>query len=95
MICISDEHLVTLAEAARLLPGRPHLCTLYRWVARGVGGVKLEAVKVGGRTYTSRESLQRFAEACTGPHPFMAPHTARERQRAAEQAGKALASLGI
>ena len=31
MIDFQKEHLRTLSEAARLLPGRPHVSTLHRW----------------------------------------------------------------
>jgi hypothetical protein len=58
-----NESHITLAEAARLLPGRPHSSTLARWALRGVKGVRLETVKVGGRRFTSREAIERFIEA--------------------------------
>jgi hypothetical protein len=39
----SPETLLSLTEAAALLPGRPHVSTLHRWRLRGVRGVKLLA----------------------------------------------------
>jgi hypothetical protein len=80
MIDLSTEATLTLADAAKLLPsvrmGRPvsYQCVL-RWVKEGSRRsdgriVKLEAVRLGGRLITSKEALQRFAEALT---PFMAP----------------------
>ena len=36
------------------------ISTVYRWLLAGVGGRRLEAIKVGGRTYTSKAALQRF-----------------------------------
>jgi hypothetical protein len=74
MIDISTEQLLTLPQAARVRPhgrlGRPtHPSTVYRWISRGARGVagvvKLEGVRLGGSWYTSREALQRFAEALT------------------------------
>ena len=65
MIDISEEKLVSLADAAKTLPGRPHVSTIWRWHTRGIRGIRLETVVVGGRRFTSRESLQRFAEATT------------------------------
>src|SRR5262245_45090642 len=65
MIDISSETLLTLLEAARSLPGRVHLSTVHRWRLRGVRGIKLETCRVGGKRYTPREALQRFAEATT------------------------------
>jgi hypothetical protein len=60
-----DETLVTLAQAARMLPGRPHISTLWRWYRRGVGGIKLETILVGGRRFTSAEALSRFTSRAT------------------------------
>ena len=77
---ISSEHVLTLAEAARALPrlrgGRKvHVSTLYRWISRGVGGVRLEAVKIGRTQVTSREALQRFAERLTCGAPVAATNS--------------------
>lgn len=67
MINISNERVVTLAEAASLLPRRRqgrkvHVSCLYRWSQRGVRGVILETVQVGGSRCTSVEALQRFVD---------------------------------
>lgn len=40
---------------------RPHMSTIYRWLSSGVGGRRLATVRVGGRTYTSKAALARFA----------------------------------
>lgn len=60
-----DETLLSLAAAAAELPrrrrGKPtHVSTLHRWATRGLRGVRLEVLRVGGTTCTSREALQRF-----------------------------------
>jgi len=62
-----DEELLSLADAARALPRlrkdrKVHVSTLYRWISRGVRGVRLEALKIGRTVVTSREALQRFGE---------------------------------
>jgi hypothetical protein len=67
--------------------------------ARGPNGerVKLEALRLGGRWVSSREALQRFAEALT-PHtdtPASATRTPRQRRRASERAARELERLGI
>ena len=53
-----------LAEAARRLPltrNKPvHISTLVRWIQRGVRGVKLEAIRLGGRWYTSSDAIDTF-----------------------------------
>ncbi len=64
-IDLSSEHLLSLAEAAKTLPGRPHSSTIWRWHSRGVRGIRLETVVIGGRRFTSRESLERFARRTT------------------------------
>ena len=59
---------IELLDLERLLPrgrnGRPvHPQTVLRWVRRGVHGVRLEAVKLGGRWVTSRAALNEFIQA--------------------------------
>ncbi len=66
-----SETVLPLAEAARRLPrlraGRPvSPATLWRWKSRGVRGVKLETLTVGGTCCTSLEALQRFCAALNG-----------------------------
>jgi hypothetical protein len=68
MINLLTERVASLAALARSLPpgrrGRPtHPRTLYRWATRGLGGVRLEVIRVGGRTCSSYEALQRFVDA--------------------------------
>ena len=64
MIDFQNERLLTLKQAANMLPpfgGRPvHPSTLWRWCSKGLNSVKLEFVKVGGRMCTSEEALNRF-----------------------------------
>ena len=67
MIDIGEETLIPLREAPKHLPSRPngkriHISACYRWIGRGVRGVRLESIKIGGTTYTSKEALQRFAD---------------------------------
>ncbi len=39
--------------------------SLCRWIHRGVGGVRLDAVRIGNQLYTSRQSIRRFIAART------------------------------
>ena len=69
-IDLQSEEILPLTEVAKALPrlrgGRKvHLSTIYRWISRGVNGVRLESLKLGRATVTSREALQRFAERQT------------------------------
>jgi hypothetical protein len=106
-IDLTTETTVSLSQAARLLPpgrgDRPvSLSCLLRWVLRGARGpsgelIRLEAVRLGGRWLTSREVLQRFAEALT---PRLAdtppsPRPPAARQRASARAAEQLERVGI
>lgn len=67
--------LMTLDEAAKLLPGQPHVSTLHRWRGRGIRGVRLTTVRIGGRRYVSRTSLEQFAADVTAASDLTAPHS--------------------
>jgi hypothetical protein len=64
---LTREDLLSLSEAARYLPtvnGKKHATsTLYRWCRRGIGGIRLEYIRVGRTIATSREALDRFFAA--------------------------------
>ena len=65
---LNDEHLITLGEAAKLAPGRPHTSAIWRWCRKGVkaaGGrrIFLEHSRFGRRVFTTREALERFDRA--------------------------------
>ena len=62
----AGERLLTLGQAAGLLPEPPHVATVRRWARRGVRGVCLETVRLGGRLYTSAEAMDRFGRASEG-----------------------------
>jgi len=86
MIDISTETVLTLTEAAKRLPqrrrgSRPHVATMYRWAQRGVKGVRLETIQVGGTCCTSLEALQRFFDALSEPRtPASNKHPDRQRE---------------
>jgi hypothetical protein len=68
VIDVNEEALIPIQELPaylqkRGLGRRIHRRDVYRWVQRGVGGVRLEAVKIGGCLVTSAEALQRWVEA--------------------------------
>lgn len=73
MLDLQRERPLTLAEAARTLPGRRgrpvSQAAVYRWCVRGVRGVKLESVRVGGQLFTTAEALARFLEALNSDDP--------------------------
>ena len=75
-----DEHMLSLDDAAKLLPGGKSKSTLYRWWKTGYRGVRPECRMIGRNLYTSREALDRFtaavADAAAGPMPEAVPEAA-------------------
>jgi hypothetical protein len=76
MINSAEENLIAIRDVPRRLPPRPngkllHISAVYRWTLRGLKGVRLETVRIGGTTYTSREALQRFSERLTRVEPAL------------------------
>lgn len=101
MIDISTEHLIPIRDVPRHLPSRPtgrrvHVSAVYRWIQRGVRGVRLEAIRIGGSTYTSTEALQRFADSLGKPSLAEAPchvQTTASRQKRIAMAANAVGSI--
>ena len=94
MLDYSTENLISLRDAARLFPRPPSIATLWRWVYRGVRGIRLESVVCGGRRYTSTEAVRRFMATTNGaisPGRLQSPN----RNAAVLQAEDELAADGI
>jgi hypothetical protein len=94
MIDIKSEGLITMPQAAAMLPGRPSLCALWRWRTRGVRGRKLESVVYGKTPYTSVEALERFARHLGG-NEAPAIRSSAARERAIRKAEAELESAGV
>ncbi len=109
-IDLQAEELLSLTDAAKALPPidgkRPHVSTIWRWVRRGVRGIRLEHVRLGHRVCTSQEALARFAQRLAdaddravgrpvGRLQTKPTRTAAKRQRAVESAENELTQLGI
>lgn len=107
MIDIYEEKILSLAGAAKSLPpvDGKHLnpSTIYRWIADGIGGVKLDSVKIGRRLCTSKEALQNFVNQLQeAPTPQSKPRTtaptkrtAKQRERDIRRANDRLAKRGL
>ncbi|MBN2562331.1 MAG: DUF1580 domain-containing protein [Phycisphaerae bacterium] len=101
MIDIGAETLIPIREVPRHLPPRPngkrvHMSACYRWIKRGVRGVRLDSIKIGGSTYTSTEALQRFADHLSsgwGEEPKAVPAQTLTRQRQIDKASNRLAEM--
>ncbi len=104
-IDITSEKLISLDEAAKLLPGKNggtvHPGTVQLYARRGKLGVLLETVLGGPRRCTSKEAVARFIEAVTAASGGKSPYHARiagrtkaETARAARQALRDLEAAG-
>jgi hypothetical protein len=102
MIDSTIEALITLAEAAKVIPrsrGRKaHLSTVYRWTKPpGCRGVILETIQAGGARCTSREALQRFFLQLSTAGPTDAAPAGRSfarRRRESAEAKRRLIEIG-
>ena len=104
MIDQSNETVISLSEAAKLIPpvraGKHlHPSCLYRWTSTGCRGVLLDVIVIGGTRMTSREALDRFFSALTaravrGPAVAIAPRAATRNPRH-EAADQRLAAKGL
>ncbi len=86
--------------------GRPvHQVTLSMWYRRGVRGILLETIMIGGRRCTSIEALNRFYQAVSqarSTHPSHrppadaapSPRTGRDKSKAVSRAMAELAKRG-
>jgi hypothetical protein len=106
MIDLKTESPLSLAQAARIIPptrlDKPvHVSTVVRWILHGVRGVRLEAVRIGGRWITSQESLERFSAALTTKHnasrmePAATQGGSLAQRREQEQAERELDRMGV
>ena len=99
MIDTKKEKPIPLSDAAKSLRSRPvSRATIYRWATGGIRGVRLEVIPVGGSLCTTEDALQRFYERLSEAkrsRPFTTQkRTAKQRERAAKEAGKKLAARG-
>jgi hypothetical protein len=104
MIDVTNEQLLPIRDVSRQLPARPngkrlHVSVIYRWTMRGIRGIVLESVRIGGTRYTSREALQRFADRLSNPSTDRTPTLPSgtlTRQRQIARAQRAVAKeLGL
>lgn len=61
---------LTLAEAARRIPSKPHASAVWRWCRKGVKArngnrIYLDHQRFGGKLFTTEDAIQRFVEAVT------------------------------
>jgi hypothetical protein len=81
------EGLIPLADVPDLafMPRRRrgrklHASCVYRWAQRGVRGIKLEVVRVGGTLCTTTQALEQFFQATAGVVATTAPKQVAKQQ---------------
>ena len=103
------DEFITLSEAARLVPGRPTACAVWRWCRVGVkikngDRIKLHHVRFGGRLFTTEAALRQFSiDAAAGDEayfdratePLPKPQTGKHRERSQAEARATLKAAGI
>lgn len=80
---------IRLNQVPSQVPGRPTISTIFRWMQRGVRGVRLRGTLIGGRRYVKRDDLDAFLAALNSPMGTVLPTSA-----AAERARRELEALG-
>ncbi len=91
MIDLKTEQIIPIGSVPRHLPHRPNLSTIYRWIGAG----SLETVKLGGRTFTSLEALDRFAKHRGGRSKPPESTPTPQRQREIADAERKLRESGL
>src|SRR5689334_22581299 len=83
MLDIRTEELFPLRDVPKRIPKRAgrrlHIATVYRWAQHGLGGTRLETLRVGGTRYTSLAALQRFFDNLSALDPSSQPPIAAVR----------------
>jgi hypothetical protein len=82
---ISDVQYITVVEACKILPGRPHRNTIIRWFDRGYRGVRLKCWRCGNRRVTSISAIDEFIAATTGSQGPVPTSTSPGHQHAESQ----------
>ncbi|MCP4261787.1 MAG: DUF1580 domain-containing protein [Planctomycetes bacterium] len=61
---------ISLSQATKLSPGRPHTSAIWRWCRKGLQSrsgevIRLKHIRAGGRIYTTPNWLSQFFDAVT------------------------------
>jgi hypothetical protein len=88
---ILDQNYLSMRDAAKRLPTRPHVSTIIRWAERGCRGHRLKTWLIGGARVTSEEALAEFLAAINGARV----ETPRKRKKEIAAAESALDAAQI
>lgn len=102
---------ITLGQAAKLSPGRPSSCAVWRWCRVGIKSrngerIRLSHIRAGGRIFTTEAALTEFFEHVTKadrehfdapptPPPPPKGRTSGQRKRSVQAAEQVLREGGI
>jgi len=102
MIDTAVEQPLPLAVLARKVPNRDgkrgvNVSTMWRWIQRGIHGVRLESLLIGGIRMSTEQALARFFERTTAAASGEVPpaQTSKQRERAINKAEADLAEMGM
>ena len=88
---VADVEYISAIQAAKIVPGRPHVNTVKRWWSQGYGGVILKSWRLAGKRFTTVAAIDEFLAATSGvedPNP-------RRTSSAHKQAEAKLDALGV
>ncbi|MCA9070741.1 MAG: DUF1580 domain-containing protein [Planctomycetaceae bacterium] len=94
---VEKQDYLTITEASKRFPGRPHISSVWRWILNGSNGIKLETVKVNGRRFKTMERIEKFIEQTTAkadgkPIP---KQTKKQKEREHEKTERELKEFGL
>lgn len=102
MILENQTEPIAINDVGGLLPGRPSIPTIWRWVTKGLLGpdstrIKLPTVRIGGRRFVDPAALESFLAALQQDPSPAAAKTSQEADaaRRAKAADAALEALGF
>lgn len=96
----SSDDALTIKQIPALVPSRPAVTTIYRWIERGIRAqdgtaIKLRSFKSAGRRMVLRTDLEEFLSRCRDADRVAERHPAGATyNRAAFEAAQALEDLG-
>jgi hypothetical protein len=64
------DYLIPLRKALSLIPRQIDYSTLWHWT-KGVKGVKLQSVMIGGRLFTKPSWVEEYLAACQDTHALL------------------------
>lgn len=86
---------IPINRCSDFIPGNPHCATVWRWATRGVRGIRLATVIIGGRRMVTPQALEDFLQRLNADQPIDESETNDDVARRAKAAKQGLAAFGI